>query len=126
MLTMQDGLIVDNETTPPQCCGYLMDFAGRGVYSPDGKVEFTKEQADTHNATLAQSEILGLDQAEVGQYGTLYWSSTKGITTWTGVKVAVYTMSCKQTTLTFKRPNGHVFRGRIRKDAGCFNFRRVK
>lgn len=53
------GLIVDNSTTPPTCCGYLMDFHQHGIFSPDGKVSFTKEQADTHNALLAQAELAG-------------------------------------------------------------------
>jgi hypothetical protein len=117
------GLLVDEGTN--SAIGYLYDFQGKGVFSPSGKLEVTKEAADTHNACLAQAEIAGLDKAEVGQCGTLYWSNTKGVTTWTGVKVADYTLNERQTVLTFKRPNGHTFRGRLQKDADCFNFKRI-
>lgn len=54
--TIDNGLIVDAGTTPPTCCGYIMWFDGRGAYSPDGKVEFTREQIDAHNKLLAQAE----------------------------------------------------------------------
>jgi hypothetical protein len=107
------------------CLGYLLDFAGRGVFSPDGKVEITKEQADTHNRLLAEAEIAGLDRCEIGQWGTFYWSPQKGVTTWTGVKVANYTLNQSQTVLTFRRGE-KVFRGRLKKDADCFNFKRIK
>lgn len=119
----EGGLIVDKERN--ECCGYLMNFQGHGVYSPDGKQPFTKEQADAHNKALSQGELIGLDKAEVGQCGTFYWSPEKGVTTWTGELVARGFEIRGKTTLTFRRPNGHVFRGRIQKDADCFNFKRI-
>lgn len=119
------GLLINNNNGAKSVVGYLFDFAGQGVFSPDGKVSVTKEQADTHNACLAAAEIMGLDKAEIGQSGTLYWNRDKGVTTWTGVKVADYTLSAGQTVLTFRRPNGHTFRGKLQRDADCFNFRRI-
>ncbi len=57
---IDSGLIVDSSTTPPTCCGYIMQFQGHGAFSPDGKVEFTKEQTDAHNALLGQAEWEGM------------------------------------------------------------------
>lgn len=61
MKTIDHGLIVDNSTTPPTCCGYIFNFPRHGAFAPDGKVkvggaELTQEQIDTHNRLLGQAE----------------------------------------------------------------------
>jgi hypothetical protein len=116
-------LVIDQPDGKAQCVGCLFDFTGHGIFSPDGKVEISKDEADIHNRLLAEGEIDGLDQnCAIGQGGTFYWSPARGVTTWTGVKVADYTINGR--SLTFRRA-GKVYRGRIQKDADCFNFRRV-
>jgi hypothetical protein len=107
------------------CLGYLMNFNGRGIYSPDGKIEITSADAEAHNKALSQAEIDGLDTCEIGQHGTLYWSPSGGIHTWIGTRVTGYDCNRRQTHITFRR-NGKVFTGRIQKDSDCFNFRRIK
>lgn len=108
------------------CLGYLLSFDSKGVFSPNGKVEITPEEAEAHNKALSQGEIDGLDNnCEVGMRGTLYWSPKKGVTTFIGTKVADYTLNPKQTHITFRR-NGKLFTGRVQKDAECFNFKRIK
>jgi hypothetical protein len=121
-IQIKEGLIHDGENV----VGYIFNFAGHGDFYPNGKlgIGFTPEQVATHNATLSAAEVKGLDEnCEVGQYGTLYWSPTKGVHTWIGLYVADYTL--KGRTITFER-KGKMFRGRIQKDADCFNFRRVR
>jgi len=118
-----NGLLINEETRT--CLGYLFDFTGHGIFSPGGKVAITKEQAETHNRLLAEAEILGLDQnCQIGQSGVLYLNPRIGITTSTGVKVADYTLSAKQTTVTFERA-GKRYRGRLHRDADCFTFKRI-
>ena len=124
-LQNHSGLWVDEDTGA--CLGYLFDFREKGVFSPDGKVEITKEQADTHNRLLAEGEIKGLDEnCAVGQRGTFYFHSLKGVHTWTGVEVAKRdNCRVRGQVITFTR-NGKTFRGRLQKDADCFNFKRIK
>ena len=120
-MEIDNGLImIDSE----HCAGYLFDFAGHGVYSPDGKLEVTKARADEHNRLLAEAELSGLDQnCEVGQYGTFYF--VKGqVQTWTGCVVSS-DVTRKGQSVTFRR-NGKVYRGRLQKNADCFNFRRIR
>ena len=54
--TNDPGLLVD----PPTCCGYLFDFSEKGIFSPDGKVQVSKEEADAHNKLLADAEWTGM------------------------------------------------------------------
>jgi hypothetical protein len=124
-LKNHNGLWVDEDTGA--CVGYLFDFTGKGVFSPDGKVEISPEDANKHNELLAQGEIKGLDEnCAIGQRGTFYYNSTKGVHTWTGVEVAPR-VNCRVVgkSITFTR-NGKTYRGRLQKDADCFNFRRTK
>ena len=111
--------------------GYLFDFTGHGIFSPDGKVEVSKENAEMHNRLLGEAELKGLDEnCQVGQGGTFYFGKGKDgdarVTTWMGTIVSeniVVTGRVRQTV--FFRRNGKRFRGILRKDADCFNFRRV-
>lgn len=119
-ITNDQGLLVCEDGT---CLGYLFNFNGHGVFSPDGKVEITPEQAETHNRVLAQAEIKGLDEnCEIGQCGTFYYVNGK-VSTFTGEVVSTSVLR-KGKSLTFYR-NGKAYRGILRKDADCFNFKRV-
>ena len=109
--------------------GYLFDFTGHGIFSPDGKVEVSKEDANTHNMLLDKALLEGLDHCKVGQGGTFYFRHKDGIaqvTTWMGTVVTerIRTSGSKRQTIFFSR-NDMKFRGTLRKDADCFNFRRV-
>jgi hypothetical protein len=110
------------------CLGYLMNFNGRGVYSPDGKVEVTPEDCEAHNKALSQAEIDGLDNnCDVGQWGTFYYTpkpDKKFVTTFTGTVVSTDVYVHGQV-ITFHR-NSKTYRGRLQKDAECFNFKRIK
>jgi hypothetical protein len=120
-LKNNDGLWTDEETGA--CVGYLMDFTGKGVFSPDGKVDITPEQAKTHNDLLSQGEIKGLDEnCQVGMQGTFYYIKGQ-VQTFMGAVVSA-DVSVNGQSITFRR-NGRVFRGRLQRDADCFNFRRI-
>ena len=104
--------------------GYLIDFTGHGIYSPDGKIEVTKQEMDAHNAALAMAELKGLDEnCQVGQRGTFYYSGGK-VSTFTGAIVSE-NVFVQGKSITFTR-NGKQFKGILQKDADCFNFKRVK
>lgn len=119
-LTNDNGLWIDPKSNT--VLGYLFNFQGR-VYSPDGKVELTPEQADVHNKLLSRGEILGLDNnCQIGQRGTFYYRSGS-VNTWVGELVSDR-VTVNGQVITFRR-NGKVFRGRLQKDADCFNFRRI-
>lgn len=57
-----NGLFVDASTNPNTCVGYIFNFAGHGAFSPDGKVEATQEQIDTHNRLLGEMELQAMRQ----------------------------------------------------------------
>jgi hypothetical protein len=104
--------------------GYLFNSPGYGIYSTEGKIEVTAEQADTHNRLLSRGEILGLDEnCQVGQRGTLY-TRARSVITWAGELVS-NDVTINGQVITFRR-NGKVFQGRLQKHAGCFNFRRIR
>lgn len=66
-----NGLLIDARSNT--VLGYLFNFSGHGVFSPDGKVQITPHEANIHNKCLSRAEVLGLDNAcRVGQRGTLY------------------------------------------------------
>ena len=126
MIENHNGLLVKDG----QCLGYLFNFTGHGVFSPDGIASsITPEQVDTHNAVLAQAEIKGLDDCcEVGQHGTFYYINGR-VQTFTSAIVAEGCSVRKAgQVITFARNVGgikKVFRGRLQKDADCFNFKRI-
>lgn len=125
-----NGLLVQVEDGNRQCVGCIFNFQGHGMFAPDGKItisgrELTQSEIDTHNKTLSEGEIKGLDDnCQIGQRGTFYLSPKIGITTWMGVKVADYTLNPQQTVVTFSRA-GKTYRGRLQKDGDCFNFKRI-
>jgi hypothetical protein len=121
-----DGLWVDEDAGA--CVGYLFDFREKGVFSPDGKVEITPQQAEIHNKLLSEAEVKGLDEnCQVGQRGTFYLTkkgSAQVVSTFIGEIVAT-DIFINGKSITFKR-KGKVFRGRLQKDADCFNFKRIR
>jgi hypothetical protein len=120
-LKNDNGLWIDEDTNT--CVGYLFDFRSKGVYSPDGKVEITREQAITHNNLLSQGEIEGLDKnCQVGMHGSFYFIKNQ-VQTFMGVVVSS-DVTVKGKSITFRR-NGKTFRGSLRKDADLFNFKRI-
>ena len=115
------GLFLDARSNT--VLGYLFEFSGRGVFSPDGKVGVTGEEATAHNKLLSQGEILGLDQnCQIGQCGTFYYRAGS-VVTWLGELVSDH-VTVRGQVITF-RLAGKAFRGRLYKDAECFHFRRI-
>lgn len=111
-----------------QLLSHLFHFPGHGVYEPNlGMVDIKLEDADEHNRLLDQSIIQGLDEnCKVGEWGTLYFEKKDGkkiVKTFTDVLVSDQ-VDNKKGVITFRR-NGKVFRGRRKKDADCFNFKRI-
>jgi len=110
--------------------GHLMNFPGRGVFDPNfGRVKVDPSWVDAHNRVLDEAIVKGLDHnCQVGQGGFFYdcLTSTGGheVKTFTGVLVSCDVV-INGRTITFRR-NGKVFRGRLRKDAESFNFRRIR
>lgn len=117
-----NGLLIDTDSG--SCVGYLFDFTGHGIFSPDGKVNVTKEDADKHNKLLSEGEILGMDNnCKIGQMGTFYYIKGQ-VQTFIGTVVSD-NVRVTGKSITFTRPNGHTYRGRLRNDADCFNFKRI-
>lgn len=63
--TLDHGLIVDNTTTPPTCCGYIFNFNGHGAFDPGGKVKIdgrnaTDAEIESHNSLLSRMELDGM------------------------------------------------------------------
>ena len=111
------------------CLGDLMHFDGHGTYDPGhGLVPVSKEEADTHNKLLDEARLDGLDRnCEVGQCGFFYITRKAPdakVTTFVGTVVST-DVRVKGRSITFVR-KGKTFRGRLRKDADSFNFRRVR
>jgi hypothetical protein len=114
------------------CLGYLMDFSGHGVYDAGlGKVNVSSEDAKRHNELLDGAMLDGLDiNCPVGSGGRFY--ASKDITGRDIVETFLGTMvsAASHTTvngnsITFQR-HGMTFRGRLQKNAQCFNFRRIQ
>jgi hypothetical protein len=112
-----------------RCFGYLFDFPGHGVFEPTfGKLDVSPEEAKIHNQLLSQAEIEGLDQnCTVGLGGMFYTRKAEGrtiVATWLGQEVSRQ-VQVSGTVLTFMR-NGKKFRGRVRREEGCFFFKRLQ
>lgn len=122
------SLLTYQDKGQERCLGYLMDCPGHGIFEPTfGKLEVTSEEAKTHNALLSQAEIHGLDHnCAVGMGGVFYLKRTgdrTSVTTWLGELVSE-AVQIRNQRLTFHR-QGKVFRGRLRRGADSFAFRRV-
>ena len=108
------------------CLGYLMDFTGHGIFDAYfGKVEISTEHAKAHNAALDEAMLKGLDEScQIGQGSTFYFNERKRkVSTFCGTLVSA-SVSLNGNSLTFHR-KGRTYRGRLQKDADCFNFRRI-
>jgi hypothetical protein len=124
IITVKKSLFTDQ--SHDYCLGNLMNFPGHGVFDAHwGKVDVTPEEADAHNAALDKAFIAGLDaNCEIGMMGTFYYDGKKNIVhTFNGTLVAAARVVGK--TITFVR-GGKLFRGRLQKNADCFNFKRIK
>jgi len=104
--------------------GYLFNFDGHGVFSPAGKVNITPEEMEAHNKELSEAEIKGLDEnCQIGQGGTFYF--VKGqVQTFVGTVVASSDFVWRSGQSIIFRRNGKRYRGRLKRDADCFNFKR--
>jgi len=118
-----------HENGTERCLGYLMEFAGRGIFEPTfGKLEVSSAEAKAHNQLLSCGEIEGLDEnCGVGVGGMFYLTGEDArpvVTTWAG-EVVSHEVRAERNVITFKR-KGMTFRGRRRKDQTAFFFKRIK
>ena len=108
------------------CLGPLMQFSGNGVFDATyGKVDVSAEEADAHNKAYDEASLKGLDEScQIGQGGTFYYNDKdRTVKTFNGTVVSIFVRR-SGTTITFGR-KGKIFRGRVQKEADCFNFRRI-
>jgi len=107
--------------------GYLMNFEGRGVFSPDGKVDVTPEEAEIHNQAFSKAEIDGLDKnCEIGLGGQFYLIDRRGkptVQTFIGAVVSD-DVSIKGNKVSFVR-KGKCFAGKLDPDSDLFYFTRT-
>ena len=124
------SLITYKDNGQDVCLGYLMDFGEKGIYDATyGKLELSPEDAKTHNTLLDAAMIEGLDnRCEIGQGNTFYYADGQ-IKTFIGTIVAG---AGEGTTVTVKggksihfTRKGKHYRGRLQKDADCFDFKRI-
>ena len=108
------------------CLGYLINFGERGIFDAYiGKVDISTEDAQIHNSLLDAAMLKGLDShCEIGMHGTFYYMNGQ-VGTFMGTIVAD-SSKVKRVgqSITFRRA-GKIYKGRLRKDEDCFNFKRV-
>lgn len=76
MIVNDNGMFVDDSTSPPTAVGYIFNFQGHGSYAPNGRCgEFTDAQVEQHNKLLA--EAMWKAMLERGR-GVLYVSHPPG------------------------------------------------
>ena len=112
-----------------RCFGYMLHFAGHGVYEPTfGRLDVSPVEAQQHNRLLSQAELEELDNnCAVGLGGMFYTKKAEGrtvVVTWIGQEVS-QAVEIKGSVLTFRR-NGMKFRGRLREREDCLWFKRVQ
>ena len=108
-----------------QCLGYLMNFTGHGIFDANlGKLDLTPDEVKIHNDLLDKAMLEGLDKCSIGQGGTFYFFPHKRtVGTFMGTLVSEK-VHLSGKVITFFR-NGHQYRGRLQKEAECFNFKRI-
>lgn len=125
-LTNKEGLLCFKENGAEYALGYLFNFDGRTFCPSTGPwAGISPEDMDTHNKVLSEAELKGLDEkCQIGQCGTFYYNEKeKAVKTWVGTVVST-DISINKISITFSR-KGKTFRGRLQKDADCFNFTRI-
>ena len=75
------GLLVDPSTSPPTCCGYIMNFGDKGAFAVDGKILATADEITTHNRLLADAEW----RAMLTQGRGVLYLTGKTVSDWPGV-----------------------------------------
>jgi hypothetical protein len=124
-----EGFLTVIEDGKEFALGYLMDFAGRGIFDATyGKVDISPEDAKRHNELFDKAMLDALDdRCEVGQGATFYWNGReKTVNTFIGTLVSDKCSEGgnKRKKVVFRR-NGKVYSGIVQKDADCINFYRV-
>ncbi len=126
-LENKGSLITYRDCDSDRCLGYLFHSPEHGTYDPTfGRVEVTREEAETHNRLLSQAEIEGLDKnCAIGMCGNFYYRSMlpRKVVTWHGDLVSDH-VDVRGGVIQFYR-NGMTFRGRLRKDSDFFTFERI-
>ena len=123
------SLLTYQENGREPCFGYLMEFAGQGIFEPTfGRLDVTLDEARTHNQLLSQAEIKGLEEnCAVGLGGKFYTRQQDGrtlVVTWLGEEVS-RDVCVHGAVLTFCR-QAMTFRGRLRPHEDCFAFKRIQ
>src|SRR5262245_32735471 len=120
------GLLLRRADEP---LGDLLDVAGRGCYDPvHGRVDVSREEAETHNRIPGRMLIGDLDgRCAVGQGGDCYVrrraDGSWQVTTWAGDVVAEE-VAVEGRVFAFTR-KGRRFRGTKPRDADYVFFRRI-
>ncbi len=125
-LTNHGGVLCFKENGTVYHLGYLLHHDGSTFCPSTGRWSgISPEDKDAHNQALSNAEIEGLDaRCDIGQGGTLYYVETdKAVKTFVGTIVSK-NVSIKGNSITFVR-RGKTYRGRLQKDADCFNFTRI-
>lgn len=125
-LTVKDGLLCFNEKGAEYALGYLFHFDGKTFCPSTGPwAGISFEEKDAHNKALSEGELKGLDEnCQIGQGRTFYLTHNPlRVTTFIGTVVTTDIFINGQS-ITFGR-KGKIYRGRLQKDADCFNFRRI-
>ena len=125
-LTNEGGILCFREKGVDYHLGYIISFDGTTFCPNSGQWKgISPEEKDAHNKALSECELEGLDnRCGIGQGGTFYLTpNSLRVTTFTGTIVST-DVSINGSSITFAR-NGKTFRGRLQKDADCFNFRRI-
>jgi hypothetical protein len=127
------SLLTYKDRSGRDCClNYLFYAPGMGVYDPSiGKVEVTKEEADTHNRLLSEALIAGLETCEIGQCGTFYRRASNTpsrieVTTWTGEVVGTAIRETGASRFRLTRRSGRVFEVTTHKDSDMVTLTRIK
>ena len=105
----------------PELLPHLLVFED-GVFEPTGKVDVDPSLVDIHNNLFDQALIAGLKTCEKGQCGIFYYTGDQ-VRTFTG-KVVAEKPTVNGSVITFLYDK-KTFRGQLRKDADCFEFKRV-
>ena len=125
-LTNNGGVLCFKDRGVDYHLGYLFSVDGKTFCPNTGSwAGISPEEQDAHNQALSNAELEGLDnRCEIGQGGAFYLTPNPSrVTTFVGTVVSSDVFINGQS-ITFSR-KGKTFRGRLQKDADCFNFTRI-